>query len=123
MSKHSVRITSIYCNASSEPNLTDGDEVYLICQADGGIPIRIPAAINSSHNMKAKSSWSFDNLILKYDYEVLVTLWDHDVMFDPNTATYLQSNEFISGTIGGASAKQLKNLDGADYMIYYTYLS
>ncbi|WP_343704067.1 hypothetical protein [Chitinophaga sp.] len=120
MRKHSIQVTSIYCNATSESGITSGDEVYLVCQADGGLPIRVPGKINSSENMKKGDTWKLDNLVLNFEYEVLVTLWDHDLNYDPNLATYLQSNDFQPGT--GSGSKRLSNRNGADYTISYTYI-
>lgn len=119
MSKPSVKITSIRCHSTSETDITAGDEVYLVCQADGGLPIRVPAGVNSSQNMKHGDVWNL-NLILNFQYEVLVTLWDHDLNYDPNQATYLQSNDFVPGS--GSGSKRLTNLNGADYTIDYTYI-
>lgn len=120
MSKHSMKVTSIHCNATSEPNISAGDEVYLVCQADGGLPIRIPAGANKSQNMKKGDTWTLNDLVLNFQYEVLVTLWDHDLNYDPNLATYLQSYDFEPGT--GSGSKHLTNLNGADYTIYFTHV-
>ncbi|WP_299683434.1 hypothetical protein [uncultured Dokdonia sp.] len=125
MSKHSIKINSIYCAHTSESNITGGDEVYLVCQADGGIPIRIPYGINEAHNMEKGDTWNLtnsdeDSLILNFDYEVLVTLWDHDLNDDPNLATYLQSHDFQPGS--GSGSIRLKNYNDADYTINYSYI-
>lgn len=120
MSKHSIEIKSIQCNATSESNISSGDEVYLVCQADGGLPIRVPRGINVGHKMKKGDTWTLDDLVLNFEYEVLVTLWDHDLNYDPNLATYLQSNDFPPGT--GSGAIRLTNLNGADYTISYAYI-
>ena len=99
----------------------------MICQADAGIPIRVPAQLADAQSMSPSDSdntWKFDDpqLILNYDYEVLVTLWDEDVSYDPNLATYLQSNDFqVDG--GNDGSVQLSNPNGADYTIYFTRLS
>ncbi|WPU97012.1 hypothetical protein SNE25_15935 [Mucilaginibacter sabulilitoris] len=120
MSKHSIEVTSIKCNATSETNVSSGDEVYLVCQADGGLPIRVPAGLNESEKMKKGTTWTLNNLVLNFEYEVLVTIWDHDLNYDPNLATYLQSNDFQPGT--GSGSKRLTNHNGADYTINYNYI-
>jgi len=119
MSKHSIQINSIYCEGTSE---SGHDEVYLVCQADAGIPIRIPYGLNGAHSMSKDDNnpWNLDNLILNFEYEVLVTLWDHDLNYDPNLATYLQSNDFQPGS--GSGSVHLTNRNGADYTINYTYI-
>lgn len=120
MSKHSIQINSIICSDTSEGGVVDYDEVYLVCQSDGGYPIRVPAGVNARVKMEAGDTWTLPNLVLNFEYEVLVTLWDHDLNYDPNLATYLQSHDFLPG-IGGGSVR-LKNHNGADYTITFTYL-
>ncbi|WP_298711537.1 hypothetical protein [Chitinophaga sp.] len=120
MTKHSIRITSIRCNATSESGITDGDEVYLVCQADGGLPIRVPGKLNSSTNMEKGDVWEPADLVLNFTYEVLVTLWDHDLNYDPNLASYLQSTDFEPGS--GSGSRTLKNHNGADYTVSYQYI-
>ena len=126
MSKHSIQITSIECGGASESDITNGDEVYLMCQADAGYPIRIPAGINAANNMKKGDTWTFDEevLILNFEWEILVTIWDHDLDDDPNLATYLQSHDFEPRKSSEATTGsiQLTNHNGADYTIHYTYL-
>ena len=119
MNKHSITITSITCHGTSE---SGHDEVYLICQSDAGLPIRIPASINTNHPMEKGDTWSI-NQTLNYDYEVLVTLWDEDLSYDPNLATYLQSIDFVAGTLGlGSGVIQLTNRNGANYSVSYNLL-
>lgn len=117
MSKHSIKITTITCNGTSE---ADHDEVYLICQSDAGLPIRFPDTINTNNPMKKGGTPWQVNLTLNFEYEVLVTLWDEDLSYDPNLATYLQSNDFRAGS--GSGTIRLKNRNGADYSISYTYI-
>lgn len=119
MSKHSIQITSIKCLSNSEAGK---DEVYLICQADGGVPIRYPAQLANSVSMDDNDVWTLDNpsLILNFEYEVLVTLWDCDVSYVPSLSTYLQSNDFRPGS--GSSSITLSNPNDAKYTIYYTYI-
>lgn len=115
---HSVQLTSIYCEEASE--LTT-DELFLVCQADGLLPWRIPAEINQSHHMQKGDTWYLENLVLHFHFEVLVTLWDHDLNYDPNLLTYLQSTDFESGS--GNGSRRLKNWNGAVYIVYYTYIN
>lgn len=127
MSKHSIKITSIYCKTPSERNISDGDELYLECQADGGFSVHFPSGINQAHNMESGDTWNItdDNgepLILNFEYEVLITLWDHDLNDDPNAATYLQSVDFQAGS-GNSSVHLVNKRDNkADYTLYYEYL-
>jgi|GEM_PF-2653626 len=115
---HSIQITSVSCQEASEFTT---DELFLVCQADGLLPWRIPAKINESHHMQKGNTWNLDNLVLHFQFEVLVTLWDHDLNYDPNLLTYLQSTDFEPGT--GSGSRQLKNWNGAIYTVNYTYLN
>lgn len=118
MSTHSIQVTAIKCYNPSESNITDGDEVYLVCQADGGIPIRVPSGLSEAQNMESGQKWNIKDLVLNFDYEVLVTLMDHDLNADPNLATYLQSYDFTSNDKSGEV--KLSNRNGAQYGIVYT---
>lgn len=119
MSKTSVQIVSITCNGTSEAG---HDEVYLICQADAGIPIRFPAQLANSVSMTDSSVWTLNNpnLILNFEHEVLVTLWDCDVSYLPTLSTYLQSNDFTPGS--GSGSITLSNRNGANYTISYQFV-
>lgn len=120
MSKSKIQITKIHCKHNSEAGK---DEVYLVCQADAGIPIRYHLSPKDTVSMDDGDDWTITdpNLILPFEYEVLVTLWDQDLSFDPNLATYLQSHDFRPGS--GSGSISLSNPNDAEYTIYYTYLS
>lgn len=115
---HSIQITSITCEETSELST---DELFLVCQADGLLPIRIPSGINDSHSMDKGVTWYLDGVILHFHFEVLVTLWDHDLNYDPNLLTYLQSTDFEPGS--GSGSRMLKNWNGAIYTVNYTYIN
>ena len=118
MQKHSVQITKIHCSSTSESST---DEVYLMCQADAGLAIKYPFGINAKHDMDKGDNWEITPpLVLNFQYEALLTLWDHDMNDDPNLDTYLQSHDFQPGSGSGSIA--LSNRNGANYTIYYTYI-
>ncbi len=124
MGKHAIKLNSIKCNNPSESHEPSGDEVYLVLQADGGIPIHVPGGLNPSHNMSAGQTWNLndgDGITLYFEWEALVTIWDHDINDDPNSATYLQSHDFRPGT--GESPIALTNPNGASYEINYENIS
>jgi hypothetical protein len=120
MEKQSIQIISITCNHTSEAG---HDEVYLICQADAGIPIRYPIQLADSHPMTGGNVWNLDDptLILNFEYEVLVTLWDCDENYIPALSTYLQSIDFERGS--GEGYVHLSNPNDANYTIHYKFLS
>jgi hypothetical protein len=115
-----LQILKITCNSPSE---SGHDEVYLICQADAGIPIRYPAEPPGYNSMTTGNVWTLDDpdLVLHFQNEVLVTLWDSDVSFVPSLATYLLSNDYQAGstrtTDTDPQTVTLVNPDGASYTI------
>lgn len=124
-----LKITSIKCNSPSENGVFKefNDEVYLLCQADGGVPIRYPMCLTDSHSMTTGNTWVIDNLILNFEYEILITLWDVDVTLDPQVGTYLVSHEYCYNgdnmKEGNHSVTPGKNPNGASYTINSTALS
>ncbi|MCB9234866.1 MAG: hypothetical protein H6581_24645 [Bacteroidia bacterium] len=120
MSKHQIQINKIDCKGTSE---SGHDEVYIIAQADGGLPIRYPSELGSYNSMKDGDSWTLSNpnLILDFDYEVLVTLWDQDVKYLPSVATFLVNMDFTPHA-AGAYKETLDNHNGAKYELKFTYI-
>lgn len=116
--RNSIKITSIACNGTSE----DGnDEVYIIYQADAGLPVRYPATSYQRMNTTADSAndvvqrWYF-TLELDFDYEVLVTLWDQDLVGANNVSTFLINHDYTAGT--PPASVSMSNNNGANYTIY-----
>lgn len=115
---NSIKITSIQCHGTSElGNLND--EVYIIIQADAGLPIRFP--IVGTQNMNTSSDSSNDtkqtwdvNLVLDFDHEVLVTLWDSDPGTD-RTSDFLINCDYSSPN--PPASYQMINHNGANYTI------
>jgi hypothetical protein len=116
--RNSIKITAIACNGTSE----DGnDEVYIIYQPDAGLPVRYPATSCQRMNISADPDndvvqrWDFD-LTLDFDYEVLVTLWDQDVMGMNNVSTFLINHDYTAGA--PPASVSMSNNNGANYTIY-----
>ncbi|HEX9000481.1 MAG TPA: hypothetical protein VGB07_11320, partial [Blastocatellia bacterium] len=88
--KYTVHIASIVCEATADTGNAN-DEVFVIWQADGGIPVRYPADNYQKMNTTADpdsdvvSTWNIPagDLNLTFEKEVLVTLWDSTVAIDP----------------------------------------
>ena len=114
--RHTVKITQIICN---DPSENEGDELYLLYQADGGNQYRYPEKLKRSHEMDDnddEDTWNV-NLELNFDYEVILQLWDND---DANP-DYLQSHDFQPSS--GSGSIELKNTNDADYTVYYEYIN
>jgi hypothetical protein len=131
--KTKIQITSIYCKQSSEPF---GDNVYLICQADGGMPAIFPAGLANlskhPYSMPSGTTWTIPDgtcattdCVLNFEYEVLVTLWDSDLDDDLTVSSYLGSYDYTPDNIPSSVEIHTPGNAGynADYIIYATKLS
>lgn len=117
---HRVQINSIKCNSTSE---SGHDEVYIIWQADAGIPVRYPL-VPGYQAMAAGDVWDV-GIELPFDYEALVTLWDQDVSYLSRYSDFLINCDFTVGAFNGSSemSYNMVNNNGADYTINATLLS
>lgn len=119
--KTKIQISSITCNSTSEAG---HDEVYLICQADGGVPIRYPPHPSNYQSMSAGDQWTLSDpsLTLDFEYELLITLWDCDVSYDPTLATFLCCHQYVwNGDLlqpGAQQATPATNPNGASYTLH-----
>lgn len=123
--KNKIQITSIECKGTSEPS---SDEVYLICQADGGVPLFYPVGIAQlSAHPQSMSPTAPDNvwtlptgdtaLVLNFDHEVLVSLWDSDVDDDLTVSSFLGSYDYTQDNFQSSVTIQTPGKDG--YNAYY----
>ena len=123
MNTHSIKILSILCEDTSESNILGGDELYIVCQADAGIPIHIPFGNNEGHSMKEGDVWHLidgEGLTLNFEYELLISLWDLDSNLLPSNSTFLQCYSFRPETESGTHYAKFKNHNGAYYKLYFT---
>jgi hypothetical protein len=130
--KTKIQITSIHCNSTSEPG---SDEVYLICQADGGIPVVYPPGLANltkhPYSMSAGDTWSLPDgvvattdCVLNFEHEVLVTLWDSDLDDDLTVSSFLGCYDYTPDNIPSSVEIKTPGNEGynADYIIYATKL-
>ena len=115
--KNSIKITSIQCYGTSEAG---NDEVYIYYQADAGLPVRYPTTSYQRMSTSADSSddvvqtWNID-LVLDFDNEVLVTLWDQDLEGDNNVSEFLVNCDYTSSN--PPASYNMKNHNGANYTL------
>jgi len=113
-----IIITSITCNGTSDVGNTN-DEVYIIYQADGGVPVRTPLApqnMNTQSDPRSNTLHVWDvNLTLSFDHEVLVTLWDQDSTLVQSASDFLVNFDFTSSQ--PPASQSMSNYNGADYTI------
>ena len=107
----SITLTSIECEGTSEGT----DEVYVIYQADCGRPTRVPPAWHDHQSMDAGGPpWNI-NLEMSFENDVLVTLYDSDVAFNPFWSEYLVSFDYTPINI--PASVTLSNPNGARYTL------
>jgi hypothetical protein len=110
MARISLELHSITCHSTSESRQ---DEVFVVAQADGGLPLRIPTKPGSSHSMNSSDTWTIDQAMPSFSRDLLITLYDHDVNFtDPE---YLVSYDYTPNNIPAGARQSSPN--GADYTI------
>lgn len=114
MAKKKIQITSISCYGTSEAG---HDELYLLCQPDAGFAIRYPSKLGSSVSIEKGKKWNLKDFYLEFEYEVLVTLWDMDLTYDPAVATYLVSYDYTVANVNQSQSVGIKNPNGAEYKI------
>lgn len=130
--KTKIQITKIHCNSTSEPG---SDELYLICQADGGIPVVYPPGLANfskhPYSISAGQDWTLPDgevatvdCVLSFEHEVLVTLWDSDLDDDLTVSSFLGSYDYTSDNIPSSTEIKTPGNAGynADYVIYATKL-
>lgn len=115
MTLPTITLTSIVCNHPSED--VDGDEVYVIYQADAGVPYRIPGRRDGIHQMQAHQSWTI-NQAMTFSRDLLITLYDQDFKYMPSWADYLCSWDYTPDAL--PPSVTLSNADGANYTINIT---
>lgn len=116
--RYSIELTSIVCNGTSDEGKSN-DEVFMIYQADAGVPVRYPAAKNQPMNTQSDTSkdilhvW-YVNLVLNFDYEVLVTLWDDDPGSNSHSE-FLVNYDYTSAS--PPASVTMSNHNGANYTL------
>ena len=116
-----IQVINIDCLSTSEK---EHDEIYLLCQADGGVPIRYPRSLTDAHSIEKGAIWDIENevdLILNFEFELLITIWDTDITLNPQVGTYLASHQYCYNgqkvETGSHTASPAKNPNGAQYQI------
>lgn len=114
--KITIQITNIYCYGTSEAG---HDEVYLLCQADAGFMSRYPSKLGSYMPLSKGDKWHLakPNLYLEFENDLLITLWDQDLKYDPSVATYLISYDYNRDNLAQSKSIRIKNPNGAEYQI------
>lgn len=128
---HKIRIKGIVCVKASDA-YGDHDEVFMLCQSDGGAPIRVPPPPFTTVSLKTYeadndpdgSYWNFDGedwpeLFVEFENEVNITLWDQDHKLDPNSADYLGNVELTNDST--PSPIYFSNGDSSEYKIAFAH--
>lgn len=115
--KRSLRIVSIQCHGTNDTGGLN-DEVFIEHQADAGPQFRFPATgtvnMNTEVSSDAVQTWDV-GLVVDYNFEVLVTLWDDDVG-GQSRSDFLINRDYTPDDM--PTSYRMKNENGADYSIY-----
>ena len=120
MSRTIVELGSIKCNQTSEPG---HDEVFLISQSDGGVPIFIPPGLwklsNKAHSMANGDTWTpvdrdGQSYKFSFEYSLVISLWDADVNDDPTVSSFLGDVHFAPSSFDPGTVTQNSWVPGND---------
>lgn len=106
----SVTLQSIVCHGTSE----NSDEIYVVYQADAGLPRRIPRGSLAHHDISAGQTWTLNETIT-YTRDLLITIYDQDPSKLPTLSDYLVSVDYTPTSIPPAANRT--NYNGANYTI------
>jgi hypothetical protein len=115
--RYRIVLDRVECNGTSESG-SYNDEVYITFQADAGHQFRYPLVetinMNTQNSDNAVHVWNA-NLVLDFDHEVLVTLWDND------PGREIRSDFLINCEYRGPNpppSYTMINYNGANYTLY-----
>jgi hypothetical protein len=123
-----ITLDEIVCTRTSDGGITD-DEIYVIYQADAGHPFRIPRRGNGVQPMNSSGStgpsdptqtrqtWQIGHR-MKFSRDLLITLYDEDIKFDPAFSDYLVSQDYTPDYLPVSIS--LTNANGAAYTLKIT---
>jgi hypothetical protein len=99
LATHTIQITSIVNNAASDPN--NSDELVLICQADGGAPVRYPFQPGTALPSRTTQALQLDSdefppLFLTFERGLIVSLYEVDQTLDRGQNDYSGSVFFVA---------------------------
>ena len=126
MGAYKISIDSIKCVSHADPN--GSDEVWILAQSDGGVPVRYPKAALSAHSMTNGETWDIDgDLTIEFNGCCNFTLYDQDISFLIQETDFLGCARFTSG----ADASQPKVLsngygddrDHSEYQLYFSWVA
>lgn len=111
-------ITKIAC---VQRHSTDKDDnVFLLIQADAGMPLRYPAVDSVDMGDGSTMTLPDGGYVVNFDYGVVVTGWDLDSrLFTGLNAPDFLFNFYVNSGSGSGSGT-MSNENGAEYSYAYT---
>lgn len=107
-------ITCDKCHSSKE------DNVFLLIQADAGVPARYPLVDSVDMGNGSTMTLPDGGYVVNFDYGVVVTAWDLDSrLFTGVNAPDFLFNFYVTSGSGSASGT-MSNENGAKYSYTYT---
>lgn len=115
-----INCTSVSANAGVS---LGADDVFIMHQTDGGMPIRFPASTDvyemTNGSQQPLAEGDVPGLVLYYNYGAYVSLWDHDGPLNQvDPADLLGCQGFLVTDV--SKTYTLKHNNGAAYSIVVT---
>lgn len=110
-----ITLNSVTCNQTSGGS--GADEVYLVYQADAGLPHHVPRRFTKPQTMNAGQTWQV-NQVMSFERDLLVTLYDHDGLITDTFSDYLVSYDYTPNSL--PTSVTLSNNDRAQYTLKIT---
>ncbi|ROZ69015.1 hypothetical protein [Ramlibacter sp. WS9] len=111
----SITLDSVTCVATSAG--PTADEVYIVYQADAGIPRHVPRRFTAPHSMGNGETWNVGQE-MEFNRDLLVTLYDHDESLTDTRSDFLVSYDYTPDSLPGSVT--VSNNDGAQYTLKIT---
>lgn len=111
-----LTITNITCNNPCS-GIQD-DDLFLLIQADGGVPMRYPVAGSVSMGANDEMPLPDGGYVIDYSYGVIITAWDRDSFLfkSLDSPDYLFNISIGAGsTVGDHPPFTKYNHNGAEY--------
>ncbi|HVZ51842.1 MAG TPA: hypothetical protein VG986_07750 [Pseudolabrys sp.] len=111
-------ITNITCN--QRHSTTQDDNVFLLIQADAGVPARYPLVDSEDMGNGSTMTLPDGGYVVNFDYGVVVTGWDLDsrIFTNVNAPDFLFN--FSVNSNSASYSGTMSNENGAKYSYSYT---
>jgi len=127
MPSYTVQIDKITVQSVSDPT-GNNDEVFLLCQSDAAVPLRVPPQPVVTQSMGSGSgavtTWyptdvDGNPVLVTFDHGMTISLWDQDESWNVNKSDFLGVGSFHESS-DDSNNFTVTNGDSSNYTIYWT---